>query len=805
MKKNLRSVLLCFALLWTCCFVYNKSLAQSQTPCAYKIEGTVLDAETRQPIPFATIKVKGTQRGTVADKDGQFLLDKLCRKEYTLLCSSVGYKLVAHHHDTYHKKPVIYMAPASSELESVVVEGETITGDVKSIASSNIDQTQLVAKTTTSLAAAISDIQGVTFTSMGTNVQLPVIHGLYGNRILIVNNGVKHGFQNWGSDHAPEIDINSADNISVLKGASGVRYGPEALGGAVVVEGHSLGLSEEPHGKITSGYQTNGKGYHVNANLGAGNEKFSYHIGGAYRRIGDRETPDYVLTNTGMIESSASLGLRYHLPQWDFKVYYSYVNQNLGLLRSSVADSGDLFARSLTASEPIIIRDFSYTINEPRQNSIHHLGTLGIDWHSDLGTLKLLVSQQINQRDEFDVRRNADLPIIDLDLNTSNARLDWYHPSWGGLEGIIGLQYFYQNNDNNPGTGTTPFIPNYNTNRVSLFAIESLQKGKNTYELGLRLDHENNSVRGRETNQNIFRNEYTFTNVTASLGLVREISDDWSFRTNLGSAWRTPNMAELYSFGQHSFKLQYGLWRYYSNEEGELRTDRVLTEDDGITESENGYKWINELSYKKDGNSLVLTASSHYIENYIFDRPVAVIGTIRGPMPVFIYDQADAVFTGLDFTYKHTFNKSFKGTFGASYLWSQNVSKDEPLINQPPVNINTGLSWKTPSFAGLEESKITLEAGYTFRQFQAPRTVTPEQLINREIIITTESEIFDFKDAPDGYFIGNVKWQWGNGRFGGQVEVRNILNTRYRDYLNQMRYFADEPGRNVLITLNYKF
>lgn len=798
-------MLISLLVLSTVCSGHIAWAQQSADTCAFEIRGKIVDAETKQPIPFASIKVKDTELGTVANEKGEFLLNRLCEQEYTLLCSSVGYKIVSHHHDVYHEAPVIYLAPASSQLEGVVVEGEIITGDVKSVASNRVDRAQLAAKTTASLASAIAGIQGVTFTSTGTNVQLPVIHGLYGNRILIINNGVKHGFQNWGTDHAPEIDINSADNISVLKGASGVRYGPEALGGVVVVEGHSLDLSEELHGSIASGYQTNGKGYHINANLGAGNEKFSYHLGGSYRRIGDRQAPGYVLTNTGMEEHSASLGFRYHLPQWDFKFYYSYVDQDLGLLRASVAESGNLFARSLSASEPLFIRDFSYTINEPRQSTTHHLGTLAIDWHSDLGTLKFLLSHQFNQREEFDVRRNADLPIIDLGLNTSDARLEWYHPSWGDLEGIVGLQFFYQNNDNNPGTGTTPFIPNYNTNRLSLFVIESIQKGKSTYEFGLRLDHEHNSVRGREQSQNIFRNEYTFTNVTASLGLVRDISAHWVLRTNLGSAWRTPNMAELYSFGQHGFKTQFGLWRYYNNEEGELRTDRVLTEDDGITQAEQGYKWINELSYQKAGNALTITGYTHYIKNYIFDRPVAVIGTIRGPMPVFIYDQADALFAGLDLTYSQAFNESLKGTFGTSYLWNLNVGDNEPLINQPPIKIDAELSWQTPSILGFDDSRITWKASYTFRQFQAPRTITPEQLINREVIITPDSEIFDFKDAPEGYFLGNVIWQWSLGRLGGQLEVRNILNTRYRDYLNQMRYFADDLGRNYLFTLNYKF
>ena len=793
-------------LFWACCYVHLTEAKQFSDSCAYEIQGSIIDAETKQPIPFATVMIKNTRHGTVADKYGKFLLGELCEKEYTLVCSSIGYKLVIHHHDVHHDDPVIHMASTASELESVVVEGEAIVGDMQSLALDKIDRAQLAAKTTRTLASAIGDIQGVTLTSVGSNVQLPVIHGLYGNRILIINNGVKHGFQNWGTDHGPEIDIASANNISVLKGAAGVRYGPEALAGAVVVEGNPLNLSEKMYGNIASGYQTNGKGYHATANMGAGYEKFSYHVGGNYVRMGDRHTPDYSLTNTGMVERSANAGFRYHLSQWDFKVYYSYVDQDLGLLRSSVAESGDLFARSLNANQPLIIRDFSYDINEPRQDATHHLASLAIDWHSStLGDFALLLSRQNNLRQEFDVRRNAELPIIDLELNTTDTRLEWYHPSFGRLEGTLGLQYFSQNNDNNPGTGTTPFIPNYNTHRFSVFIIESLQKGSNTYELGLRLDHEYNSVRGRETSQAIFRNDYSFTNVTASMGFVRDFSPHWQLRTNLGSAWRTPNMAELYSFGQHGFKTQFGLWRYYTNENGELRTDRVLTEEDEAAEPEKGYKWINELTHQRDGHAFTLTAYAHFIDNFIFDRPVAVIGTIRGPMPVFIYDQADALFAGADLTYSRTFTKTLKGTLGASYLWSQNVRKNEPLINQPPVNINAELSWKTPSFLGLDFSKLTLQASYTFRQFQAPRTVTPEQLINDEVEITPDSEIFDFKDAPEGYFLGHALWEWKYGKLGGQIEVRNILNIAYRDYLNQMRYFADEVGRNFLLTINYKF
>ena len=803
MKKINQYLLIPITLLGICLSSHPSWAVEMADSCNYVIQGSILDVETNQPIPYATVMVQHTTRGTVADEKGKFLLDKLCGLDQTLVFSSIGYKTVVYRHDARHKSPVIQMAVSVSELESIVIEDEAIVGNMQTIAAEKIDKATLDTKITSTLASVVGDIQGVTFTSMGSNVQLPVIHGLYGNRILIVNNGVKHGFQNWGTDHAPEIDISGAHKITVLKGAAGVKYGAEALGGVVVVEGDPLELGKELHGGISTGFQTNGRGYHANANVGKGYENFSYHVGAKYFKIGDRRAPDYNLTNTGMEDLSANVGFRYHLPDWDFKVYYSFVDQNLGLLRGSVAKSGDLFTRALSSPEPIIINDFSYDINEPNQLNTHHLATASVDWHSPLGKLSLLWSQQLNKRQEFDVRRSAELPIIDLELRTSDVRLEWQHPTFIGMEGEIGLQYFSQNNDNNPGTNTTPFIPNYNTQRLSLYAIENFEKGNNTYEFGVRLDHEYNSARGRETNQDIFRNEYDATNVTASIGWVRDLSPHWHLRSNLGSAWRILNMAELYSFGQHGFKIQYGGWRLFFDEGGIFR-NQVLTEEDEPLRPESGYKWINELSYKKDGHSLDLTAYSHLIYNFAFDRPLTITTTVRGPAPAFYFTQTDAFFAGADLTYTRRLTKQLEGKLGASYLWSQNIEKNEPLINQPPININAGLSWQTPLFLGLTSSKLSLQTSYTFRQFQAPRTIAPEELISGEVDLSPDTEIFDFQAPPAGYFLANVLWQWEINKFGGQIQVENLLNNSYRNYLNQLRYFADEPGINFQFSINYK-
>ncbi len=775
--------------------------------CIYSVSGKVLDMDTNEPVPNAVVQVDGVEKYTTTDFNGNFKIDGLCSETNTLIFSSIGYADSREEHD-HGADFRFYLKQEVTGLEEVTIEAERAKQKgTKTIAQVTVGKTEIANNSTQSLAAVLSKQQGVTFISTGNNVQLPVIHGLYGNRILVLNNSLKHGFQNWGTDHAPEIDITSANSITVIKGAAGVRYGPEALGGAIVVEPNPLLLNNPLNGKLGTGYETNGRGYNANFKIEQGTENWSYYANGKYIRVGDRQAPNYNLTNTGKEESAFGLGALYHLDKWDFKVHYSFVDQNLAVLRASFVSSPEAIRRAFNAETPEPANSLSYSINPPNQATQHHLGKAEINWwYSETGKLTLIGGVQLNKRDEFDVRRNSELPIIDLDLLTYDYQLEWKHPKWKGLDGLIGVQYFSQNNDNNPGTQTTPFIPNYNTDRFSAFAVESLDFGKNTLEAGIRFDFETNDVRGRETNQDIFRDNYSFTNFTASLGYVRQLSENSIFRSNLGSAWRTPNVAELFSFGQEGFRLIYGMLRYTETDGPiPIDTSEVTLLEESDVEPERGVKFINELEINKNGNSHNLTVYSHYIENFIFDRPIGVSGTIRGPTTAFIYNQVDALFLGMDYSWRRAWTKQISGTFGINYLWSRNIGDNEPLINQPPISTSYELQWDQGKWWVFDSSKWSIRPSYTFEQFQAPRTVTIGSLIDGTSLLTPDAEIFDFTDPPEGYFLLDLSWNLSWNNLSAGIRVQNLLNTSYRDYLNELRYFADEPGRNLIFSLNYQF
>tara|TARA_Y100000746_G_scaffold53388_1_gene42638 strand:- start:9771 stop:12242 length:2472 start_codon:yes stop_codon:yes gene_type:complete len=806
----------------SCCIIYLLLFLsldiQSQIPCDRSISGKIVDNETNSPLSDVVVRAisdpqvfgnrvlyNSSDKFSISDENGKFLLEGLCVEEDSLIFSRIGYQdtLISLDVDYW----VVSLSEKSVELENVIIsdEREKKTG-TQTISQQSINLNDKGVDRTLSLANIVSEIDGVTFISTGSNVERPVIHGLYGNRILVLNNYLKHGFQNWGDDHAPEINISSVERISVIKGSSGVRFGPEALGGAIIVEPDPMKLRQPYYLNINSGYQSNGRGNNFSIKTGNGYKNLGFNLGVNYMKIGDRHAPSYSLTNSGKEEKAFNFGLHYHLKNFDIKLYYNYVDLDLALLRSSIFHSGNAISKALSSDVPLFIRPFSYDINEPNQVVNHHLAKASINWwYKENEKVSLIIGRQLNQRKEFDVRRNAEKPIINLDLISTDLMLEWDHSFSENVEGLMGLHFFNQDNDNNPGTGTTPFIPNYNTNRYSFYLVEGLKLGENFFEFGVRIDNENYNVRGRETSQRIFRDEHTLSNITFSLGYENEFSENFSFKSNLGSAWRTPNMAELYSFGSHGFKNSFGLLRYYYNDDNKVRTNRVTLMSESLTSSEKSLKFINEFDFTSDKNKIKLTLFSNYILNYVFERPIGIYGTVRGPMPYFIFDQNDVLFVGSDLTVKKEFTKKFNSSITLNYLWSKNLENNGNLINQPPVRIENNLIWKTNNFWKINFSEISLSPSYSFKQSQAPITISPEDLINGVVNITPETNIFDFKDAPDGHFLLDFSWRLKLNDFSASINVNNVLNTSYRNYLNSMRYFADEIGRNFIVNFSYTF
>ena len=817
--------------------------AQAPSDCTTRVEGSVYDLATREPLPFVNVQVKNviqksapnvttpeataqsdtagnmlgattpgvatpgvTVRGAVADENGHYIITGLCGNEFDLVFSYVGYKSVIHHHDDYHDFPQTFLAPEDITLESIVVEAEAPAGDFYSGTVEKLSERAIESHASESLADLASELSGVTVIKTGQNVVKPVIHGLHSNRILIINNGIRHEYQSWGDDHAPEIDPSLANSISVIKGAATVRYGPDALGGVLLINPPPMELSTAWRGEAGLTGQSNGRAGEVNLRLQKGFKRLALLAEGSVLRQGDRHAPNYNLSNTGRQENSLALGAKYHWSGLDMDVYYSHFYQELGILRGSVTSNLDNLQRALAQEPPQYTEPFTYEIKNPRQQVSHDLLKVKGTLNQVNQTLEIQYGLQANHRQEFDIRRgdNNQRPSIDLELYTHTLDVNWQHPEVAWWNGSVGIQGFYQNNSNQPGTSTIPFVPNYQNYRLGVYLIESREFSDNLLEWGIRYDYQLMSVIGRRSTNEIYATDLRYQNLTATVGLVRDLSRGHTFRTNLGMAWRPPSVSELYSNGKHGFTAEYGRYTPSGNLSGSANPEQ----DDPVV-SEKGFKWINTLEINRKAFQAELTAYVNYIPDYIYSKPGGLTQTVRGALPYFLYDQTDAVLAGVDARATWVHNSWLSSELKGSYLWARDIRQHDYFVEIPPANLFYRVTCNLPKPPALRRSELSLTLDYTFRQFFAPRVVPPDSLSQSPSEepnpLTNDDRIFDFTAAPSGYFLAELLWIGEIKQFTLTLQIRNLLNTSYRSYTDRLRYFADDAGRNFVASVKYKF
>jgi iron complex outermembrane receptor protein len=767
-------------------------------PCTDSIQGEILDINSNEPIAFATILIEGTQLGAISDEKGQFIIQDICEGEVHLVISHIGYKSIVHHHDAYHGQPKIYMAVKQIALEGIVVETTKDQTQLKttSISSKQLSQIESLGKTGGDL---LQEMSGVSTLRTGQNSVKPMVHGLHSNRVLIINNGVRHSYQSWGRDHAPEIDPSAMDHLRLVKGAATVRYGAEALGGVILFDPKRPKIDQELTTNLGSGFASNGRAWSNNFEIAKGTHRFAWIAGISGTLQGDLSSADYLLSNTGKKEIGYHVNTLLHQPNYDIEFYVSRFDQTLGILRGSVVGSLEDLTNAIGSEPPAQTSSFNYSIGNPHQETIHDLYKVKGSFFLADHELNIQYALQRNQRKEFDVRRgtNNDLPSIDLVLNTHTVDIDWKLPRSSNWDRLIGFQWAYQDNNNIFGTNTIPFVPNYNQSNAGAFAVFSHVKTKTTYEFGARYDFQYLNARGRDRLNDIYRNELTYHNVTFTSGLVHKLNNNWSINTNVGTAWRAPTVGELYSFGKHQFNFEYGLWRYQLDDVGNITTGEVLDQTQKEVLSERGLKWIAGVSYKKGKVEFELVPYVNIIQNFFFTRPYGITNTPRGPFPYFIYDQTNALFYGVDADVQLTHSQVWGSEIKMAYVHATDLENNASFLEIPPLNLTYEVT------STLDKWKISLKAEWNARQWSAPPVINTQDFLAPQTTIDRQ-QTFDFLAPPSGYLLLHVKAQYQHLKWQAQIEINNLLNQSYRNYTDRLRYFADDLGTNIRIGVNYR-
>ena len=641
-------------------------------------------------------------------------------------------------------------------------------------------QDKIRAEGNKNLAEVLESVSGVSVLKNGSGIAKPVIHGLFGNRVTILNNGLVQAGQQWGNDHAPEIDPFVADHISVVKGAGSLEYGSSALGGVIMVDPYRISNDPHLHGKATYVFQTNGLGHTLNAQIERADSWASWRFSGTIKFMGDTKAPDYYLTNTGRREANFSTQLeRTFGEKWFFTAYYSMFNTNTGILRGSHVSNLTDLEEAIGREVPFFTKDdFSYEITSPSQRVNHHLAKVESEYYlNDRSHLRFRFGFQADNRREYDVRRSgrSEKPALSLNLLSTNLDVtyNWNYNPGGNFK--FGIQGIVTDNTNIPETGILPLIPDYRSYNLAGFAIWQLSQNSWLYEVGARYDFRDLEVVTitRTVPREIERFFHKFSNYGVNAGVKKNFAEKLNLSLNLSLAQRSPEVNELYSYGLHQGVS--GIEEGSPDLVPENSLKGVFSADWNITEK----LYLQGLAYYQA------------IRDYIYLEPQDSFRlTIRGAFPVFVYRQTDARIYGTDLTLAYKSKKFISGNLVYAIVRGQDMTNIMPLIYMPADNFRGNLTFHPREGTVLKENKIGVSAQYVFRQ-------------------TRFEEGQDFLPPPGDYFLlgfnAATGVKLGESHLDLNLRVENALNTSYRDYLNRLRYFADEMGINVLLSVNLTF
>ncbi len=682
----------------------------------YTLKGTITNEKN---VPLKNVHIHLNNKITTTAIDGRYSINNISEGNYKLYISYIGYEAI--NRTIFIKNTTtlnVKLFPSITHLDSVAL-------NIRTAQISAVENEQkLNAKTienysNATLGDALNEIAGVSMLKTGATIVKPVINGLHGFRVPVINDNVKLEDQQWGVEHAPNLDINAANAIMVLKGASALQYSGDAIGGIVVVDPIAV-KKDTLVGKTILTGATNGKGGSVSSSLTKGAVKgWAYNVVGTAKYFGDRHTPDYILSNTSNREQSLFGNATYTHKNYTFSGGYSFYNAQNGILKAShIGNVTDLY-NAITNKEPYVIEPFSYVINSPKQETQHHLAKVRFEqkWQNS-SKIDVQYAFQLNNRKEYDIRRNSDdnRPALDLDLMSHQVQANYkfYIANWKLKSGA---SFGYQNNAANFNTGVQPLIPNYNKIDFGVYTIanhaidNSLQ-----LETGLRYDFSaidankfyaksrwnergytydfSHFIVENYTTQWKTKPSFTYNNISGSVGFSKQFHHDVTWLFSIGLATRNPNVSELFSDGLHHATGQIELGNLRLQQESAIKLNTTVQK-----------QWKNV--------TLEVNPFINRIANFMYLQPIGFETTIRGAFPVWEYKQTDAIIYGIDITGNWTINKHFSYSGNLAYLVGKNLDSQDYLIDMPPFNTVHTIQFKKNKFSvALKSESVVKQSHY---------------------------------------------------------------------------------------------
>jgi iron complex outermembrane receptor protein len=676
-------------------------------------------------------------------------------------------------------EPATTAAPAAATLKEVVVTANPLGSELNDMVApvSALSGDALSLRQNSTLGETLDKLPGVSSSYFGPNASRPIIRGLDGDRIKVLQNGGSTvDASTLSYDHAVPVDPLVAERIEVVRGPAALMYGGNAIGGVVNVIDNRIpkepieGIGGAVDASATAGGDA---ARNASALVEAGNGQFAIHADAFARKTSDLKIPGFArsaplrasqplpegeteasgrLPNTSAQQDGGSLGGSYTWADGFVGANYSaYRNEygtpaeddvRLKMRQDRFALEGE--ARNLQGNTSGLIESvkgkFSYTDYEHKEIEAGETGTIFKNQGWD-------------------------------------ARFEARHAKIGRMDGVIGTQFGHTQFS---ALGEEAFVPNTNTDNAALFVFEEMpldSAGDFKLNVGGRLDH--SSIRASANGNDRFTDaNRSFNATSASAGLLYKLNALWSLTSNVSYTERAPTFYELYANGPH---VATGSWELG---DPNASKERATSVDLGMRYKYGPHSASVSGYYSRFANYLALMSTGRARD----DAGDVVAPGSPGSLPEFQYLGVPATLYGFEaegkarlFQKMLTSSDTLDFEARADYVRGEDRNTGEPLPRLAPLRLGGALVY------GAGPWGARVDVTYAAKQTRVPTNDTPTDAYTLLSLALT----YKFKTSGTQTLV--------------YLRGDNLTNQEARNASSILRDIAPMPGRSVKVGFRTMF
>ena len=629
-----------------------------------------------------------------------------------------------------------------------------------------------------SLGATLANELGVSATGYGAGASRPVIRGLEGPRVQILQNGLSVGdVSSISADHAVANPIQNAHQIEILRGAAALLYGSGSSGGLVNVVNDRIvtSMPDAVSGLINTSYETVNQGKTANIELDAPAGPLALHLDSAISNSNNYRIPGFAEQGGPNANWAINPGEPVNIP-YSGKLPFSYSNQNsLGLGATYLRSDGytGISLERMNHNYGIPTYEGGFIQQSQNRYDIAHQANDPFDGFS---SIKISAANSNYQHTEF---LNNGAPSTQWNNTATEARLEMAHKEFLGSKGIIGAQVTGATlNATDLTTGNYAIVPQTKSNSTALFLIEEGRYGPVKTSLGARYNYATQNPNSTTqfpsaSSQEFVPNSYgppslqyrQFNLMSYSAGGLLNVAKGYGLGLSYTVSQRAPSAQELYSYGPH---------------------DSTATFDIGNSNLGTETSHNVEVNFQKT-LGLIRSKASIYrnqFTNYIYGFYTGSYSQANENFSVVQASQANASIRGAEGEISYNWNQTGVGArvFGDVSQGTFNSGGNLPL--QPAPRLGSELAYQRNGWL--------TSATYIYSYQQ-------NRLASWEIGPTPS---YNLLNANLSYTerIGKVNWT-------GYLIMKNLLNDEIRYATSPMavRLYAPQPGRSLLVGIRAAF